>query len=89
MIQVSSRIRGMSTFSIMPDNDSSSVDVSLGYYATLIVMCSYLDTTRGDGRDLFFYFFESRGDPKNDPVIMWINGMSSDRHISGNSRTES
>ncbi|RSH85597.1 hypothetical protein EHS25_003736 [Saitozyma podzolica] len=34
----------------------------------------YLDTSKGDGRDLFFYFFESRNKPKEDPVIMWING---------------
>lgn len=33
---------------------------------------SYLDV--GGGKDLFFYFFESRGNPKKDPVIMWING---------------
>ncbi|ORX34677.1 Alpha/Beta hydrolase protein [Kockovaella imperatae] len=32
----------------------------------------YLDV--GDGRDLFFYFFESRSDPSKDPVVMWING---------------
>ncbi len=29
---------------------------------------SYLDT--GNGRDLFFYFFESRSSPKDDPVLM-------------------
>ena len=34
----------------------------------------YLDV--GDGRDLFFYFFESRSNPKEDPVLMWINGKS-------------
>ncbi|KAL1407126.1 hypothetical protein Q8F55_006540 [Vanrija albida] len=32
----------------------------------------YLDV--GHGKELFFYFFESRSDPANDPVIMWING---------------
>jgi len=32
----------------------------------------YLDV--GDGKDLFFYFFESRSNPKEDPVLMWING---------------
>jgi cathepsin A (carboxypeptidase C) len=32
----------------------------------------YLDV--GDGRDLFFYFFESRDKPSEDPVMMWING---------------
>ena len=34
----------------------------------------YLDV--GDGKDLFFYFFESRSNPKEDPVLMWINGVS-------------
>lgn len=32
----------------------------------------YIDT--GGGKELFFYFFESRHKPKEDPVIMWING---------------
>ncbi|WWC99367.1 hypothetical protein V866_006268 [Kwoniella sp. B9012] len=32
----------------------------------------YLDV--GFGKDLFFYFFESRSKPKEDPVVMWING---------------
>lgn len=32
----------------------------------------YIDT--GGGKELFFYFFESRNKPKEDPVIMWING---------------
>lgn len=36
----------------------------------------YLDV--GDGKDLFFYFFESRSSPKDDPVLMWINGELSD-----------
>ncbi len=31
----------------------------------------YLDT--GNGRDLFFYFFESRSSPKDDPVIMYVS----------------
>ncbi|WWD22404.1 hypothetical protein CI109_106895 [Kwoniella shandongensis] len=32
----------------------------------------YLDV--GYGKDLFFYFFESRSKPSEDPVVMWING---------------
>ncbi|WWC66700.1 uncharacterized protein I206_100604 [Kwoniella pini CBS 10737] len=32
----------------------------------------YLDV--GYGKELFFSFFESRSKPKQDPVIMWING---------------
>ncbi|KWU44075.1 carboxypeptidase Y, partial [Rhodotorula sp. JG-1b] len=32
----------------------------------------YLDTD--EGHHFFFWTFESRNDPKNDPVILWING---------------
>lgn len=32
----------------------------------------YLDV--GNEKHLFFWSFESRNDPKNDPVILWLNG---------------
>lgn len=32
----------------------------------------FLDTA--DGRSLFFFFFESRNSPQDDPVLMWTNG---------------
>ncbi|OZJ02684.1 hypothetical protein BZG36_04056 [Bifiguratus adelaidae] len=32
----------------------------------------YLDTETDD--HFFFYFFESRNDPKNDPTMLWMNG---------------
>ncbi|WBW75370.1 vacuolar carboxypeptidase Y [Schizosaccharomyces osmophilus] len=32
----------------------------------------YLDVD--DDRHLFFWFFESRNDPVNDPVVLWLNG---------------
>ncbi|EPY51462.1 vacuolar carboxypeptidase Y [Schizosaccharomyces cryophilus OY26] len=32
----------------------------------------YLDVD--DDRHLFFWFFESRNDPVNDPIVLWLNG---------------
>lgn len=32
----------------------------------------YLDVA--SGKHLFFWMFESRNDPKNDPVVLWLNG---------------
>ncbi|KKA31040.1 hypothetical protein TD95_002964 [Thielaviopsis punctulata] len=33
----------------------------------------YLDDNEND-KHLFYWFFESRGDPKKDPVVLWLNG---------------
>ncbi|KAH7101843.1 carboxypeptidase Y [Auriculariales sp. MPI-PUGE-AT-0066] len=35
---------------------------------------SYAGYVDNDARHLFFYFHESRNDPKNDPVLIWVNG---------------
>ncbi|KAJ3984287.1 Alpha/Beta hydrolase protein [Lentinula detonsa] len=40
---------------------------------TVNVYTGYLDVDAG-AKHLFFYFFESRGDPDRDDVMMWING---------------
>ncbi|KAG6375076.1 Alpha/Beta hydrolase protein [Boletus reticuloceps] len=40
---------------------------------TVSVYTGYLDVDRG-AKHLFFYFFESRRDPAQDDVMMWING---------------
>ncbi len=33
----------------------------------------YIDVVEED-KHLFYWFFESRNDPKNDPIVLWING---------------
>jgi cathepsin A (carboxypeptidase C) len=34
----------------------------------------YLDVGANKQSHLFFWFFESRNDPKHDPVVLWLNG---------------
>ncbi|KAG8887476.1 hypothetical protein FRB98_009557 [Tulasnella sp. 332] len=36
--------------------------------------CAYSGYIDFRAKHLFFYFFESRSDPKSDPLLMWING---------------
>ncbi|SNX86992.1 related to PRC1 - carboxypeptidase y, serine-type protease [Melanopsichium pennsylvanicum] len=40
---------------------------------TVTSWSGYIDTAYG-GKSLWFYFFESRSNPSNDPVILWTNG---------------
>lgn len=35
---------------------------------------SYVGYVDNDARHLFFYFHESRNNPQNDPVLIWVNG---------------
>ncbi|KAF3906821.1 hypothetical protein AA313_de0203470 [Arthrobotrys entomopaga] len=49
------------------DPSSTGVDPGVKQYS------GYLDDDKND-KHLFFWFFESRSKPKDDPVILWLNG---------------
>ncbi|KAH7329252.1 carboxypeptidase Y precursor [Stachybotrys elegans] len=48
--------------------DPSSLGVD-----TVKQYAGYLDN-EADDKHLFYWFFESRNDPENDPVVLWLNG---------------
>lgn len=48
-------------------------DPSLLNVDTVKQSTGYFDINEKD-KHLFFWFFESRNDPENDPVILWLNG---------------
>ncbi|ELQ36921.1 hypothetical protein MCOR27_009691 [Pyricularia oryzae] len=50
-----------------------SVDPSKLGVDTVKQYSGYLDDEAND-KHLFYWFFESRNDPKNDPVVLWLNG---------------
>ncbi|KAH8689434.1 putative carboxypeptidase CpyA/Prc1 [Talaromyces proteolyticus] len=49
------------------DPSSLGIDPGVKQYS------GYLDDNEED-KHLFYWFFESRNDPKNDPVVLWLNG---------------
>lgn len=53
---------------------SKAVDPSkLGVDPDVKQYSGYLDDDEND-KHLFYWFFESRNDPKKDPVLLWLNG---------------
>ncbi|KAI6246455.1 Carboxypeptidase Y A [Erysiphe necator] len=55
------------------DLRTKKVDPSRLGVDTVKQYSGYLDDNEND-KHLFYWFFESRNDPKNDPVLLWLNG---------------
>lgn len=51
-------------------NFDASSPPSFSLVADRSIDCRYIDVD-SHGQSLFFYFFESRGDPDKDPVMLW------------------
>ena len=41
------------------------------------MVCRYVTVDEEAGRALFYAFVESSGNPKEDPVVLWLNGYLS------------
>lgn len=54
------------------DTDPDAPDPETFCDPTVVSYTGYVDAE--DGRSLFFFFFESRSNPAEDPVVMWTNG---------------
>lgn len=61
------RSEGEKAFAMRPNTGLASVNLD-----TVTQQAGYLDTASGD--QLFYWFFASRSDPSNDPVVIWLNG---------------
>ena len=67
-------------FTLLTHEDHPSHKISLRVHDPADTVCDgatkgysgYLDV--GEWKHFYFYYFESRKDAKNDPLIMWING---------------
>lgn len=45
-------------------------DVLVGY----LFIHRYITVDENNGRNLYYYFVESEGNPTEDPVVLWLNG---------------
>jgi serine carboxypeptidase-like clade 1 len=43
----------------------------------------YVTVDEENGSELFYYFIESEGDPRSDPVVVWLTGGDRCSALSG------
>ncbi|KAL6623123.1 hypothetical protein ACP70R_033002 [Stipagrostis hirtigluma subsp. patula] len=51
--------------------------------ASMAPSLSYVNVDEENGAELFYYFIESEGDPRRDPVLLWLTGGDRCSVISG------